>query len=178
MGATPWQEMGPNDDDPNESLRAAQREHLRFINLSRLVEEHLRSSRDAVRAVEAEGDRFGLLHIYRGQAEMLERISAEGIPTDPDQQIALLRRIHAGEGVGNSLDVEGVSDEPVVFRARRLTDAELRDLFATTTPDEELAATAMQKLAPTLGRAESVCFRVFDHERRPIGWWFTGNSLD
>src|SRR5690349_380767 len=107
MGATPWETMGPNHEDPNESLRAAQREHLRWINLPKIVEDHLKSSRDAVRAIEAEGDRFHLLDIYRSEAEMLERVTAGGIPTGPDQQISLLRRIYASEGLGNILDVAG-----------------------------------------------------------------------
>jgi hypothetical protein len=108
MGAELWHHAAPWQPDPSEALLELQ---SRFVaetyDLPSLVGRHLESAREAVRAAEAERDKYGLLDTYREELAMLEQVSNGQLPEDPRGRIELIRRLYqySGQGVGNILDV-------------------------------------------------------------------------
>ena len=181
MGAMPWEGMGPWREDPTESLRALQAEYFTaHYDLLSFIQKRLDGVREAIRLTEADGDPHDILSSYKQDLAVLERASREPLPAAAEGRIALLRRIEesSGQGLGNVLDVVSVSGEGDVFVARILAESDLRELFSTTKPNREMAATTMDKVASHLGRGESVCLPVFDQNGMPEGWWFAGYSID
>ena len=123
MGATLWYHDAPGHTDPSDALQALQARVLaREYDLHTPLPRRLLEARKTVVDVEADGDEYGLLDIYREQVRMLEEFTSRPIPRDPQAQIEILRRIEAygGEGLGNVLDVEGISDARGFPMAHRL----------------------------------------------------------
>ena len=181
MGAMPWQEMRPWHADPRESLKELQAKYLAdHYDLPSLIRQHLDSAKEAVRLTEAEGDPYDILDGYKEELALLERLSTEPLPDDPEARIAIVRQMYenSGEGIGDVLDVQSASDDGGLFVARILETTDLQELFGTPTPTREMAESTLSKLAPPLGRAESVCLPVFSAQGEPIGWWFAGYSVD
>ncbi len=119
MGAQLWYHLAPWRPDPAEALHELQVGFLaENYDLPSLAQEHLESAREAVRVTEADGDEYGILGFYKEQVEKLEGIAGQPLPQDPREQIAIVRKVYAGygEGIGNVLDVERISDQ------RRLPD--------------------------------------------------------
>lgn len=183
MGADLWHHAAPWRPDPAEALSELQmRVVAETYDLPSLVQEHLESAREAVRLTEAEGDEYGVLDIYRDELAMLEEVVSHPLPEDPHEQIELVRKLHVntGEGIGNILDVTGVSDQRNLNVAERLTEAETERLTGTTRPTLAQAQQAIDKINEELGRGESVCFPYYENaeDQQPAGWYFVGNTLD
>jgi hypothetical protein len=183
MGATLWHHDAPGHSDPSDALKALQARVLaREYDLHTLLPQRLREARKTVVDVEADGDEYGLLDIYREQVRMLEEFSGRRIPQDPQAQIEILRRIEAygGEGLGNVLDVEGISDARGYPMAHRLGEEDLMRLVGTTHPTLAQARTAIPPIHTELDRGESVCFAFYEdgESGTPAGWYFVGNTID
>lgn len=181
MGATPWQHLAPWDSDPSVALRELQASFLaENYDFPRVINEHLRNARESVRAVEEDGDEYQLLDIYRADLEYLEEVVSTPLPTTPEKQIAILRKVweSGGQGIGNILDVEGVSDEGGIHITRPISAAAVAKTLGTPTPTPREAERYLHLRADDLGRGESVCFPVYDDASRPCGWWFVGYTID
>src|SRR5262249_31992428 len=100
-------------------------------------------------------------------------------PESPEAQIEAVRQINAdsGEGVGNVLDVAGVSEQRGIHTAQRLSEQETARLVGGTQPTLAQARKAVGKINEELGRGECVCFPVYDNGK-PAGWYFVGNTID
>ena len=180
MGAMPYEQLAPWHPDPNDALHDLQATFLADnYDLPRLIQEHLESSREAVRSCEADGDEYGILHIYQADVEYLESIAGEPLPEAPQGRIAILRKIWAsgGQGIGNILDVTSVTDDGGVHITRRLPDEEIKRLLGTAQPSVADAKKLLGIIADQLGRGESACCPVYDGED-PCGWWFVGYTVD
>ncbi len=183
MGAELWHHEAPWRSDPGEALFALQ---VRFLaekyNLRALVQGWLESARESVRITEAEGDPYDLLDLYRAHLAMLEVVSSRALPDDPRLQIELVRKIYtiSGQGIGNILDVTGISDQRELYAAQRLNHEETARLVGATCPTIDQARHAIDKINEELGRAECVCFTYYDEgdAGKPAGWYFVGNTLD
>jgi hypothetical protein len=183
MGAELWHHAAPWRIDPEDALFELQ---VRFLaetyDLPTLVQEHLESAREAVGTIEAEGDGFGLLDMYRNELEMLEEAASEPLTEDPRQRIELIREIYenSGQGIGNILDVTGISDRRDPLVAERLTDDEMVRLIGATRPTIVQARQAVGKVNEELDRGECACFPFYEANefRRPAGWYFIGNTID
>ena len=183
MGAQLWHHSAPWRSDPEEALFALQVHFLaETYDLHSLVQEHLGSAREAIRITEAEGDEHGLLDMYRADLEMLEEVASNPFPEDPLRQIELVRKLYmnSGEGIGNLLDVTGISDHREIDTAERLTEGEVARLVGETRPTLAQARRATDKINEELGRGESVCFVFYEEgdSEQPAGWYFVGNTLD
>ena len=130
-------------------------------------------------AAEAEDDPYGLVDLYQAKVDLLERLCGEPMPDGPDEQVEIVRQISAdsGEGVGNVLDVIGVSDERAACNAQRLSDEETARLVGVAQPTRSQALAAVDAINNVLGRGECVCFPIYDHGQ-PVGWYFVGNTID
>jgi len=98
-------------------------------------------------------------------------------PSSPEQRIDILRHIHVEE-IGNILDVTGISDEGEPFTCRPLNEEQLQRVCGSKKPTQEMARSIFAKLANEIGRAESICFPVFDDAGSPVGWFFAGYTAD
>ncbi len=176
----PWHELGPPNANPAESLRELQASYFaKNYNLTRLIDEHLKSAREAVRLTEEEGDEYGILDVYKADLEYLEGIAASPLPDDVHQQIAILRKIweSGAQGIGNVLDVENVTDDAGIHIARRMPEEEVVEILGTSKPTQSDAAKLLGLIADELGRGESVCIPVYEGDRQ-CGWWFAGYTVD
>jgi hypothetical protein len=183
MGAQLWHHVAPWHTDPGEALRELQARFLaESYDLPSLVRDHLGSIREAVRVTEAEGDEYGILGMYRAELAMLEEIASGPLPEVPLQQIELMRKLYmnSGEGIGNILDVEGISELREVNAAERLTEVEVARLVGESYPTLAQARQAVNNINGELGRGESVCFAFYEggDPGRPAGWYFVGNTID
>ena len=78
----------PGNPDPSDALKTLQAGVLaREYDLHTLLPRRLFEARNTVIDVEADGDEYGLLDIYREQVRMLEEFSGRPIPQDPQAQI-------------------------------------------------------------------------------------------
>ncbi|MEO6808071.1 MAG: hypothetical protein ABI353_03035 [Isosphaeraceae bacterium] len=188
LGAQLWFHPAPWRPDPAEALRALQAQFLaETYDLPAFVKERLASTRQAVRITEADGDEYGILDIYRESLALLEDVASRPLPEEPSQQIQLIRAICAdsGEGIGNVLDVTGVSDQGEPPEARRLAIEEVRRFCATDRPVLAQAEAAVGGINEMLGRGECICFPfhvsnddVSNDDATPSGWYFVGNTID
>jgi len=181
MGAMPWQHLAPWDPAPVVALRKLQAAYLaENYDFPSTIDSHLESARESVRITEEEGDEYGILDIYQADLQYLEDVASRPLPTTPEEQIAVLRQIWAsdGEGIGNVLDVKGVTAEGGVHVTRRMTANEVAEILGTPTPTPRAAERLLSKIADDLGRGESVCFPVYDDNAKPCGWWFAGYTVD
>jgi hypothetical protein len=151
-------------------------------DLSALLPQHLADARTAVALAEAERDPYGVLDIHRREVRLLERLCSQPIPQDFERQIEILRKINAntGEGIGNVLDVSGISERRSGDTARPLSEPEIVRLAGTSQPTREEAHEAIDKLSEELGRGECVRFPIYDsrEQDRPAGWYFAGRTWD
>src|SRR5262245_52297441 len=125
MGAQLWYHEAPWHPEPDVALKALQARFLHEnYDLPALLPQHLAWARESVAAVEGEGDPYGLLEMYQAKVRLLERLCSQPTPASPDAQIAIMRHINAdsGEGVGNVLDVAGVSEQRRFHAAQRLSE--------------------------------------------------------
>ena len=183
MGADLWYHETSWHEDPATALKTLQ---ARFIvenyDLSALLPQRLADARRAVAYAEEENDPYGVLKIYRGEVRLLERLCSQPIPQDFEGQIEILRQINAnsGEGIGNVLDVRGISEQRNGDTARPLREPEIMRLAGTRQPTRTEVHEAIDKVSEELGRGECVCFPIYDsrEQDRPTGWYFVGMTWD
>jgi hypothetical protein len=183
MGAQLWYHRAPWHDRPADALRELQAKFLaENYDLPQLIQQHLNGARQTVAATEAEGDPYDLLDLWRAQLALVEKVASRPVPEGPQVRIKLIRRICApsGEGIGNVLDVKGVSRRGGILITRRLPAKQIVELVGTDQPTEEEAQAAVGRINEQLRRAESVCFPIYaDTDRAtPVGWYFVGNTID
>jgi hypothetical protein len=183
MGAQLWFEQAPWHADPEVALQAVQARCLEQYDLSQLLPQHLAWAREAVTATKAEGDPYDLLEQYEDRVRLLEGFGSQPIPEDTSAQIEIVRHVHAdsGAGVGNILDITGISTQRGIFTAQRLTDTELVQLVRTSRPTAKQADGAIDNICLGLDRGECVCFPVYEDDTdsaAPVGWYFVGNTVD
>jgi hypothetical protein len=180
MGAQLWYHEAPWHPDPNAALKALQARFLaENYDLPALLPQHLAWAREAVAIAEGEGDPYGLLDMYQEKVKLMERLCSQPMPDGPEAQIEVVRQISAdsGEGIGNVLDVIGVSQRRGLHQAQRLSEEETARLVGATQPTLPQAGKALGKINEELGRGECVCFPVYDNAK-PVGWYFVGNTID
>lgn len=181
MGAQLWHHQVPWHEDPEAALHALQEQVLRDkYNLTVLLTMHLDGAREAVRLSEAD-DPYDLLEFCRKELARLETLASQRIPADPRQQVELVRHVFAnsGQGVGDVLDVTGVSDCGGMHVTKRLAPKEVQRLCGAEHPDLRQATAAVPKINEELGRGESVCFPFYSAASpEPAGWYFVGNTID
>jgi len=183
MGAMPWKHVTRWHADPNDALRELQAKFVseHYPDIPSLIQRHLESARQAAELAQVEGDKYGLAACYREEIAMLEEASRQPLPNDPQARVALIRKMHSntGEGIGNVLDIESVSDSGDVLNCRRLNDEQMVKIFGTRTPNEgTLDDQKMSSIFVELGRGESVCFPIFDPREEPKVWVFAGYTVD
>jgi hypothetical protein len=183
VGAQLWHHEAPWHADPRQALKALQARFLaEKYDLAALLPQELVWARQSVAAARAEGDPYGLVDQYQAKVSLLERLCKRPIPDDLDGRLTILRKICAdsGEGIGNVLDVEGVSQERAVHTAERLSDEEMVRLVGTSRPTLAQARKAVYKINEELGRGECVCFPFYKGagKGQPAGWYFVGNTID
>src|SRR5262249_10742948 len=107
---------------------------------------------------------------------------SEPIPPDFEGQIEILRKINANtrEGIGNVLDVRGISEQRSGDTAQPLPEAAIIRLAGTRQLTREEVHEAIDKVSEELGRGECVCFPIYDSQEqdRPAGWYFVGKTWD
>ena len=182
MGATAWKHLAEWNAEPAAALRQLQAKFLEEnYDLPSLLRDFLASARHSVQIVKDEGDEYGLRDIYEDDVKKAEAFVAQPLPSQPQERISILRSLFesGGEGIGNVLDVTDVSDEGGLFVTRPLKPTDVRELFGTSSPTLEEADRGVNSLYLRLGRAESVCFPVYDESaQKPVGWYFVGYSAD
>jgi hypothetical protein len=183
MGADLWYHETSWHEDPATALKTVQ---ARFMaekyDLSTLLPQHLAYARTAVTLTEAEGDPYGVLEIHQREVRLLERLCSQPIPQDFEGRIQILQKINAnsGEGIGNVLDVRGISERRSVGTAQRLRESEMIRLVGTEHPTRAQAHEAIGKISEELERGECVCFPIYEscETNRPMGWYFVGCTWD
>lgn len=179
MGAMFWCHFSGPVETPEQALYEIQMEALRQYDLPCLIESNLQAMQEAVAATEVE-DEYGLLDFYQSELARFEAIAEQGVPEEPAEQIALVRKIFAssGEGVGNILDVTGIATDDY-FSAKPCTDDQLTELAAPQHPTRDEAEQIAHKLSMGLDRGQSFYFPFFSDDRRAAaGWCFVGNTVD
>ena len=112
MGATPWCHEAPWHGDPRTALKALQARFLEEnYDLVALLPQELANAQQSVAAARADGDPYHLVGIYQEQVELLEWLASQPVPDEGEARIEILRQINAygGQGIGNILDVTGIS---------------------------------------------------------------------
>jgi hypothetical protein len=190
MGAERWEQLASWNPDPSVALLQLQAKFLADnFDFEGVVRDSLANAKESVRFTREEGDPYNLLPIYQSDLEYLEEISSRPLPTDPQERIAVLRRIYASgaQGLGNILDIESVEgfgvesdDDGWPLISRPLTEKEIQAGLGSATPTIEEAKKGGYKLSRSLSldRGESICFPVYDESRQPVGWWFIGYAVD
>jgi hypothetical protein len=180
MGSMPYQQLAPWHPDPNDSLFDLQATFIaENYDLPQVIQEHLESSREALRICEEDGDEYGILNIYQADVDFLESIAGQTLPEAPQDRISVLRKIckSGGQGIGNILDITSVTDKGGIHVTRRLSDKDVEQLLGTAHPSITDAGKLIGIIADQLGRGESVCCPVYDGDK-PRGWWFIGYTID
>ncbi len=182
MGAELWYHQASWHADPQVALQAFQAEFAaKHYDLAELLSRHLDSARQAVALTRAEGDPYELLETYQEELQLLERLSAAPIATDPVGRIELIRQVDrfSGQGVGNILDVQRVAGRRDYPCCQRINEAETARLVGNHRPTAAEARQAVGRINEVLHRGEAVCFVVYDDARgHPVGWYFVGNTID
>lgn len=179
MGASLYHNLAPWHADPNIALQQLQ---IAFFeqhhDLEQEIQQHLESTRQSVRWCE-EDDEHGLLEIYQTDLRRLEGYASQPLPNSPIERIAMLRKMweSGGEGLGNILDLRGVSDAGDYFVARRMRDEELERVLGTSRPAPMQSETDLGAIPDQIDRGQCVCFPVYERDQ-PCGWQFVGYSID
>ena len=106
MGAQLWYHEAPWHPDAAHSLKALQQQFLaENYDLQKVLPEQLANPRASVEYAKEDGDPYGLVDSYQKQVALLEKLSAQPIPENPEEQIELIRRIaySSGDEIGNVL---------------------------------------------------------------------------
>jgi hypothetical protein len=180
MGAELWYHQAPWADNPADALKLLQASYVSAnYDLATLLPQLLEWAKESVAAAKAGGASFDLVEMHEEEANVLEEFCREPIPADVEAQIGIIRRINAnsGEGIGNVLDIRGISENRDVHRTQRLGDDEILRLVGSPKPSISQADKAIPKINRELDRGESVCFPVYENEQ-PVGWYFVGNTID
>ena len=180
MGAQLWHHEAPWHPDPGEALKALQaRIFAEGYDLTKELPQELAWARATVAATEKEGDPYELLDMYRRKVELLERLCSQPIPEDVEARIDIVRKLlgDSGQGIGNVLDVERISQHREPLTAERLDEQEMERLVGSTRPGRLVARQSVSKINEELGRGECVCFPVYANGQ-PVGWYFVGNTID
>jgi hypothetical protein len=180
MGAQLWQHIAGPHASPVQALREIQLQVLAEQDLRGLLASQLESARGAVELTEQD-DEYGLLDFYREELAKFEELTEAGIPDDPEDQIAMLRRMNesSGQGIGNVLDVIGISIDGGMHVTRPCFQPELQDSFGLNHPTRREAASAVSQINERLERGESICFQIYADDRATCaGWMFVGNTID
>lgn len=176
-----WYHEAPWDPNP---LKALQKLQAHFFaekyDLNKLLPNELSDAQQAIADAKSEGDPYQLLSIYQERLKLMEMLSRQPIPPDPDARIDILRQVmaHSGQGIGNILDLTGISHQRDIWTAHNLSEAEIIRLIGTPFPTREQAQNSIGKINEEIGRGESVCFPFYDEEKQPLGWFFVGNTVD
>lgn len=179
MGAMFWCHFSGPVETPEQALYEIQIETLRQYDLPDLIESNLHAMQEAVAASEVE-DEYGLLDFYQSELARFEAIAEQGVPDNPAEQIALVRKLFAssGEGVGNILDVTAIATDDY-FSAKPCSDEQLLALEAPSHPTRDEAEQIAHKLSMSLDRGQSFYFPFFTDDRQTAaGWCFVGNTVD
>jgi hypothetical protein len=137
MGATLWHHVAPWHADANVALKALQADFfVENYDLAALLPIQLASARESVRAAERDGDKYGLVGIYRDRVKLLESLCAHPIPDSPHARIEILRRIESaiGSEIGNVLDVVAVADQRKSHTAQQLSAHDVKRLVGVARP--------------------------------------------
>jgi hypothetical protein len=180
MGAQLWFHEAAWYPDADAALKSLQADFLaEHYDLSALLPRELANARQSVAAAKNEDDPYGLVDLYQRNVDMLEDLSGQPIPDDVMLRIDILRRINAATGseIGNVLDVTRISSHRSLHTAQLLGDEAINRLFGVTRPSREQARHAIDKINEELGRAEAICFPVYENGV-PVGWYFVGNTAD
>lgn len=180
MGAQLWSYVSGSHESPQDALQEIQSKYLAEYDLHHLLQTRLESVRKAVEHTEID-DEYGLLDFYRDELEILESLAADGIPEATLDQLNFFRKIHSasGEYSGTVLDVENVSFRLGEHVTGQMTNSQLLEWVGHEKPTQKEAEEAIDLLNEQLGRAESVCFKIYSDDRsKDIGWMFVGNSVD
>lgn len=178
MGATFWHHDVPWQPDLSAALRQLQAdEFLARYDFRRELSRWRRDAEDVVRAEIESGDKFGLVGIYSRQLRTIIRIASRPIPSDPLEQIALMRRV-LPDGFGGVLDVTGIGSGGTHV-LHELTPAETLAWFGTERPDRATAHRNLLAVSTQLDRGASVAFCNYDEgSDLPTHWMFVGNTVD
>lgn len=180
MGAQLWHHVSGPYDSPINGLREVQNQVLATYDISKLIQDHLNSARDAVAATELD-DEYGLLEFYQDVLAKMEKIAAASIPDDIQKQIELVRQIYnsSGEEIGNILDITDVSHSGDIYTTRPYKNLELINLVGTDKPTLLESNQMIDSINEVLNRGESVCYQIYtDNRSSSIGWCFVGNTSD
>ncbi len=168
-------------DDPAEALAAIQQAEIKSLgDLGDQIRVELESARQAVAAT-PEDDPCGLAEHYAEEVEQFEELAAAPLPDSLAGQLTLLWKLYAGtgEGIGNILDVMGVSRQGGPFITRVLSEDDFHRVFGTDRPTKEWRSGMTADFLNSMGRGESVCFPLCeDGETAPAEWCFFGYGVD
>jgi hypothetical protein len=138
MGAEFWQHEAPWQPDAALALRQFQVDYFRanynFLEKFQFMHE---SALDAVRLEREGGDEFGLLRGSLRHLEIIEDFARKPLPTDPIEQISVLRRViesNSPDGFRDILDITAVTSEGGDRIMRLLSAADLTALIANGQP--------------------------------------------
>ena len=182
MGADGGEDEGPWHDDPNDSLRALQRQRLdQQYKLPGFVADRLADAREALALTRADASnrdlQSHLIDVYGADVAYLESVQAKPLPTDLEGQLAIVRRVCAADGVGGVLNVVAVGGAGAFATARVLSPDELTEAIGTTRPTAADVRRLRARL-PDVGRTESYCFPVYDAAGVGVAWHFSGRTFD
>ncbi len=181
MGASPWENRAPWTEDPAKALKSIQQGEVeRWGDPSDQIRVELKNMKEALDTTEVD-DPYGLAEHYAAEVKRLERLMSEQIPTDFEGRLNVLRALHEnnGEGIGNILDVTGVSTTGDIFVTKILDPDELLQAFGTEYPGDDWMSQARDGFFDSIGRGESVCFPIYSvGGKTPTEWCFFGYSVD
>ena len=144
-------------------------------------DDHHQSAKQAVEQTQRDGDRFGLLSIYTQHLKLIEEFASRPLPSDPAQQIHVLRAVIEGispDGFGNILDVRGIDAAGDINMMRLLTSDEIVQFCGSEHPSPEVARNSVFNIAGQLARGSSVAFPAYDSTGNPTHWHFVGMTTD
>ncbi len=205
MHQTPWHDDPANAlSDLQARLFAEQYEPF---DPAQELQDHVTDAKNAQRDAQAEGDPYGLADYYGRLAESYEGLCKEPVPTDVPAKIQLLQKIWEtqGEEIGGILDVTGVQpappsgSQPIEQQPRQtwggneaffhgfdgrvafsLGEIDMLRLVGAARPSLKQAKESARNIQGELGRGDCVCFPIYDEspDRKPLGWYFIGCTLD
>jgi hypothetical protein len=180
MGATLWFYEVAWQRDPKAVLHQLQIELFQSKYNFRKDLDAWRSETEKMLDAELKsGDRFGLSEIYRNGMKSYAAIIAQPLPTEPLEQLAILRDVlNAGEGLGSILDVTDIDQTGGHHVTRVLSPTEIQRFTGSERPTDADMKKAITALHSELDRGESFALPIHDHAGAPTHWFFIGNTVD
>jgi len=180
MGAMPWFHEVPWQPDAKAALHQLQVGLFQAtFNFDRDLETWREQATAALRQEENSGDRFGLVEIYTNALKNVERVAAGPTPSDPLEQLAILRQVlDAGEGLGSILDVTDINATGGPHITRILPTDEVARLTGSEKPTHAQVENAIHALNDQLDRGNSFALVIHDKNGVPTHWFFIGNTVD